>query len=79
MFAACDRRGNVSGLTKMGSGLCLIGKAQRFHLERAVGLWLLGHTAGSGVVLCGPAFPRLSLITFPFSSTKHGLNRMPIF
>lgn len=65
-FGVCDWRGNVLGLTKMGSGLCLIEEAQRFHLERAVGLWLLGHSAGSGVVLCGPAFPRIELDNIPF-------------
>lgn len=65
-FGACDWRGNVLGSTKMGSGLCLIEEAQRFHLERAVGLWLLGHCAGSEVVLGGPAFPKLEFDNIPF-------------
>lgn len=64
-FGACDWRGNVLGLTKMGSGLCLIEEAQRFHLERT-GLLLLGHSAGSGVVLCGLAFLRLEVGNIPF-------------
>lgn len=65
-FGACDWRGNVLGLTKMGSGLCLIEEAWRFHLERAVGLWLLGHSAGKEVILCGSAFSRLELDNIPF-------------
>lgn len=70
-FGACDWKGNVLGLTKMGSGLCLIEEVQRFHLERAAGLWLPGRSAGSGVVLCGPAFSRLELdnILFPKHQT----------
>lgn len=65
-FGACDWRGNVLGLTKMGSELCLIEEAQRFHLERAAGLCLLGHSGGSGVVLCGSAFSRPDLDNIPF-------------
>lgn len=43
----------------MGSGLCNMEVAQVFNQERAEGLLLRGHSAGSEVVLRGPVRAKL--------------------